>query len=1024
MGPFCRGARHARGLLLASAAFGLALAASPAAAEGAHAVRIPAGPLDASLLALAAQTHEQVLYSPALVAGRKAPAVSGTLTAEQALAKLLDHADIEVTRPGPGVLVLKPHGKPAVAPVARPSEAQRGPFVPPGDAAGASPGAADGSGPGKPPAPNTVQAVEVTGTHIRGADAGASPLAIVDRADLDRSGQMTVADALKTLPQNFNGQNTDIGTITGTDNRGVNSSYGTGVNLRGLGSSATLVLVNGRRIGGAGTKGDFTDISTLPSIAVDRVEILLDGASAIYGSDAVGGVVNVRMRQDLDGGELRLDGGIGAGGSPKEGQVGLIVGHTWRRGGVTLAYEGYHRTALLATDRDFAASADLRPFGGTDFRAPFSHPGNIFGVDPATGQPQHWAIPAGQDGRNLTAASFQAGTLNLANPHEGMSLLPDQQRQSAYLAAHQFLGDRVELTGDVLYGERRARVEMTAPTSVFTVSRANPFYVSPVGAASETIQYKFSGELPPPLSHSSAETLAVSAGARVDLLGDWRSDAFVDVSQETERTHVTGGINSVILAEALGNSPDRPATPYNAARDGFFNPFTGVLANPPAVLAAIGSGYAMSHRVGRVYTGGLQADGSLLQLPGGVLKLAVGGQWRREVFRQSGVNFTSSDIPKPQQSVDVSRTVGALFAELRAPFFGPDNRRPGLERLEISAAGRWEHYNDFGETATPKVGVLWSPLPDLDLRTTYGRSFRAPGLRELGDPQVNSPVLVGPTANRVLSLVMFGGNAQLQPETARTWTAGVDWRPAAVPGLQLSATWFDVSYRDRIDQPVLNVLSTALSDPSVASFVRRIDPTNPADLALITALVNSPQTSTAQGSFPPASYGAIIDGRQVNTGSLEVEGVDLMAAYGFDLGGGRLDLSANASDLLRYDQTLTPTGATLKRVAVAGFPARLRARINADWRRGAWSLGGSINQLSASHDLAGVHIDDLTTVDLRLRWSPPADSRWRGLTLGLNARNLFDTAPPFFNSVLGFGFDAANADPIGRFVSLQLTRSW
>jgi outer membrane receptor protein involved in Fe transport len=106
------------------------------------------------------------------------------------------------------------------------------------------------------------------------------------------------------------------------------------VNLRGLGSNATLVLVNGRRLGGAGEKGDFTDISTLPSIAVDRVEILLDGASAIYGSDAVGGVVNVLMRRNLDGGEIRIEGGEGAGGAPREGQLGLIAGHRWGSGGV------------------------------------------------------------------------------------------------------------------------------------------------------------------------------------------------------------------------------------------------------------------------------------------------------------------------------------------------------------------------------------------------------------------------------------------------------------------------------------------------------------------------------------------------------------------------------------------------------------------------------------------------------------------------------------------------------------------
>ncbi|HEY3949840.1 TonB-dependent receptor domain-containing protein [Phenylobacterium sp.] len=1019
---------------LALAALTAALTAAPfaARAQAAHPIHIAAGSLDAALQALAAQSHEQLLYASGVVAGRKAPALDGDFTTEQALQRLLANSDITIRQTAPAVFVLK-RAPASVAPIStapaegqgraaagRPFGADPAPTPAPGPLAVA---AAPTAGPKPTGAAATVSEVEVTGSHIRGVGVGASPLTVIDRAAFDRLGQLTLAEGLSVLPQNFNGQDTEISAITFSDNRGVNSAFGTGVNLRGLGSDATLVLVNGRRPGGAGAKGDFTDISTLPNIAVQRTEILLDGASAIYGSDAVGGVVNIIMRRDFDGVEARLEGGQGAGGTPDEGQFGLIGGRQWASGGVVLAYEAYHRTALQAADRDFTASADLRPLGGSDFRTAFSHPGNILAVNAAGALVPFFAIPPGQDGRGLTAASFTPNTVNLGNPHEGESILPDQERQSLYLAAHQDLGARVELSGEAIYGFRAARLLQTPPTATFSVTPADPFFVSPNGATSESIEYKFSGDLPPPVNRSTAETLALTAGAKVGLWGDWRSDSFLDFSQQIEEGHTTGAVNTTILAEALGNVPDRPTTAFSPARDGFFNPFTGEVANTPAVLAAIGSGFVVTRRVDRVYTASTQADGTLLQLPGGALKLAVGGQVRHETFLRDGSNYTSTVAPTPQQGTDVSRTVDALFAELNAPLFGPDNARPGLQRLELSAAARWEHYNDFGSTWNPKLGALWTPIDDLNVRATYGRSFRAPGLRELDDPAANSPIHIGAGANTTLVLLLTGGNPNLRPETADTWTAGMDWQPRTIDGLRLSATWFDVAYQNRIDTPVTSFLSTALTDPTFSAFIRRLNTANPTDLAAITALLASPQTLSA-GSFPASAFGAIVDGRFVNTGALRVQGLDLTGTYGFGLADGRLTLGLNASDLLRYDQALTPTAASVDRVGQVNFPARLRGRLTADWSRGPVTLGAALNATSSFHDTLGVHVAALTTTDLQLRWTSPAAGRWAGLSLALNARNIFDTAPPFYNNPLGYAFDPGNADVIGRFVSVQLTKSW
>ena len=242
------------------------------------------------------------------------------------------------------------------------------------------------------------------------------------------------------------------------------------------------------------------------------------------------------------------------------------------------------------------------------------------------------------------------------------------------------------------------------------MTTADPFFVSPIGAKTEQIQYGFNNELPPPVNRATEETMAVTLGVKTDLWGDWRSDSFLNFSQEIEENRTNGILNTTILAEALGNVADRTTTAYSPARDGFFNPFTAVDGNTPAVLAAIGSGYQVTRSRNRVLTASAQADGSVFDLPAGPVKLAVGGQARLETFIREGSNYATTVAPVAAAGTDVDRTVGALFAEAHVPLFGPENRRPGFERLEVSLAARWEHYTGFGGTLNPKVGVLWSPV--------------------------------------------------------------------------------------------------------------------------------------------------------------------------------------------------------------------------------------------------------------------------------------------------------------------------
>lgn len=1012
--------RLCRDLALPSLA--LALAASPAAAMAAPApatiaFNIEAGTLDAALMAYARQTGRQLIYTADLVAGRRSAGLTERLSADEALDRLLVGTDIVVRRSQPDVLVLRRRG--AVEPSSQGDQTgtSGGPemsALPSLSAQQASPAVAA----------TLVDEVVITGSHIRGAKAGASPISIIDRDDIDRSGYATVADALNALPQNFGGAGTPNSTLVGADALGTNSAVATGLNLRGLGSDATLVLVNGRRMAGTGLRGDFADVSAIPTAAVERVEVLLDGASALYGSDAVGGVVNIILRKRFEGAEFRARVG-GAAGGAQELQLAQTFGRTWGGGHALLSYEYYRRDALPYAKRDYTATADLRRFGGTDHRSYYSRPGNVLAFDPATASYRPaWAIPADQDGLGLTPGDFLAGQINLDNPNQGMDLLPRQERNSAYANLVQSLGSRVELSADLRYSRRTFAYNTAPPVATLTVTSANPYFVSPNGAASNLIAYALYDELGSSRASGSSESVGASVGLTIDMGKTWRAEVYGAFGQETNPLRFDRSVNSLILREALGSIPDNPQTAFNAAQNGYFNPYGG--ANPRAVLDAIGSGFSAGEIRNRVASVNAAMDGRVLRLPAGDLKLAIGAQVRRETFNQEIVSYRSTATPVARRQPTYQREVAAAFLELRAPLIGPGGDGAGPNRLEFSLAGRVERYDDVGTTANPKVGVIWSPATGLRLRSTYGRSFRAPALSEVYDAGSMGAAFLPSGSTSVLTLLRYGGNPDLEPETADSWTAGIDISPPQLPGFSLSATWFDIVFDNQIGQPVFRNLVGALTDPALAPFVALIDPSKPADLARVTALITDP-TFTSPGLYPANAYGAIVDARSVNTAKAQVTGLDITAAYGFWRGEDRFDLNANLSRLFRYDRQLTPASKVDDILDTAGNPVDLRARATASWARGDFGATLGVNYVDAYRDAVGKTVESWTTTDLQVRWQAPAlQGPLRGLTLIASVQNLFDVAPPFYDAPApqNVGYDAANADPLGRVVSLQLSKRW
>lgn len=972
----------------------LLMAAAPVAAQTVDAVRrydIAAGPMDRALAAFAQQSGQQILYSAALTSGRQSPGLSGDYAPEAALAALLADSGLDFRRTRPNVFVVFDPSARAEAEVPQP--------------------------------PSVLDDVVVTGTYFRGADSP-SPVTVVTAADVERSGRATVAEALAALPQNFTGAAYEGSAGTGADRSGRNIQFATGMNLRGLGADATLVLVNGRRIAGTGTAGDFADVSNLPSSAIARADVLLDGASALYGADAVGGVVNIILKREFDGFETRARIGGTSDGGAAERLLSQTGGLDWSSGHLTASYEFHQRTELRASDRPATADADLRPLGGSDWREFYSAPGNIMFFDPATGSfDPIFAIPRGQNGVGLTPGDFLPGEVNLTNQNEGRWSLPRQTRHSLFAAGRQALPAGFSLDGDIRYTDRRYRLDSFADIGVLFVTPDNPYFVSPDGEPFHEIAYSYINDLGPGRDEGRSRSLGGAVGLEGPLAG-WNLSAYVSGAREENENTASNRANMALVNEALGSSPDNPATAFDTAVDGFFNPYGDPADNSQAILDFIGSGYTYSRNTGSVVSANVKADRTLLDLPGGALRVALGIDLRRERFGTEGENFISTSAPRLSAPTLYERDVSAAFVELRAPLVGPDNARPGVQRLELSAAARAERHQGVGETTNPKIGVLYGPTTDLLLRASWGTSFRAPSLRELYSAYILGPAFLPLGTGNVIGIVQYGGNPALSPETADSITAGFVWTPQALDGLRVEGNWFRTRFSDRIGQPVSENLTNVLNDPTLAPFVRYVSPgTNAEDLALVQSLLDEPG-NYLPGIFPAAAYGVVVDSRYVNAAKVEVEGIDLAARYAFELQGGRALLDGTLTHLLANDRQITAAAPSDDLLGDPNFPAKWRGRVSGSWSRGRLTLGVAANYVSGGRDpLGGRSIDDWTTFDAQARLD--LEDGWgEGLSVTLNVLNVANAEPPFYDAPRGIGYDAANANVLGRQLSLQLVKRW
>lgn len=953
---------------------------------------IPAGSLDDALKRYARTTGRQVLYRSITVEGRRSAGVSGRADAEQALDRLLAGSGLVARRPSPGVIII---------------EAQ--PTTP-----AVSTSASD-----------MPSDVIVTGTNIRDA-ASTTAVRTISRRELQASGRATVADVIAALPGNFGGTGNPVAALTGADSSSGNNTLSSAADLRGLGSDATLTLFDGRRIAGSGGRGDITDLSALPSLAVDRVEILSDGASAIYGSDAVGGVINLILRHRMKGVEMRLRGGTTTDGGVRNAIASIATGRDWKTGGLFVTYEFEHRDALAGAKRAFTATGDLRAFGGTDRRTFYSSPGTILSFDPVSGGfTPAFRIPMLPDGATPTLSDLTPGG-NLYNPIAGFDLSPHIDRHAFYGHAEQRVNDALDVFADVRFARRDFGYHSPASITPFLVTAANPYFLPVDGQSATLIGYSFSPELGAGRTRGQVTSFGATAGANW-AVGAWAMSGYGSFARERSRDRSDRFVNASALDEALGTSPDDPETRFSTATDGFFNPYGSGTSNSRTILDFIGSGFVALQRRSRLIDATLKADGPITELPGGTMRAAVGTAFRDEGFVSDGSTFYSGAAPSEIGTLRGKRQVVSVFAEVNIPLVGASNRVAGVQALTVSGAVRHERYSDFGSTTNPKIGLAWSPAIGVTLRGSWGTSFRAPALVEVNDRRTISPTqLPDGLGGYIPAIFVGGGNRGLGPERATTLSGGMTLEPAPAPGLRFSYNLFSTRFRNRIAQPALQDILRVLTDPALASFVERIDPAGDATaLTRVETLLADPNAASA-GGLPATSFQAIVDGRWVNTGRLSVAGMDADITWSRPIGSNTLDAGLSATWLFRYDVQATPQATVVERLDTLGNPAAIRVRAHGGVTGGrmtAMIFGNWVNGYRDDLSVPYRSIDSFFTADLTLG-ATLSRGVLAGTRITLAIDNLFDAAPPFVDRATGIGFDAANANPFGRSIALEVRRTF
>jgi iron complex outermembrane receptor protein len=728
----------------------------------------------------------------------------------------------------------------------------------------------------------------------------------------------------------------------------------------------------------------------VPTLAVQRLEVVADGASAIYGSDAIAGVANIITRNMFDGIEVQAR--FGGASDYDENQQGIIFGKQWERFGFMVAAERSYHSRLEGSDREYYRY-DQTASGGSDFRPNQCNPGTIL-----IGSTRY-AIPA-TGVTKATANQLVPNTRNLCDVWNTRTLLPEQDRVSFFGASHFDISDGVRIFTEGFYYDRRfiLAAPNTTPAQTITVPNTNPFFVLPPDVSASTssirIEYYVPGVGPQFVHKGQTTSWQALAGIQADLFGDVRATVQGAIGKDRSEAEYPQ-LNSTALTAALRDP--NPATALN--------PFVaGIGTNNQTTLDSIFSNYFFAP--GKTEQKFIEAklDGSLFTLPGGAVRVALGGAYRTE-------SLQAGSIAGPPGAVVTNVTFGerkikAVFAEMFVPIFGSDNAVPFFNRLNLNAAIRHENYSDVGATTNPKFGLDWSPVDGLAFRASYGTSFRAPSLGEIYNPNpalnVNNFVDPKSPTGRSDILGWSDNNPDLKPESAETFSFGFELTPNALPGLSVSGNYFNIKYENQIAR-YLNVNTVLQQEAFFAPIIIR---TYTADF------LNSLRARLPVRNGVLPAKPVIIDARYKNLGALKVTGYDAAISYRMETGIGDFRAALAGTMFKKYDVAISEFAPFVSRLNQVDYPQKYNLRGSIGWRLRSVNASVQVAHTSAYSNetvTPAQRIKGNTVTDLHLGWEP---TELKGVTIAVDMSNLFDVNPPFAN-LIG-GFDPNVASSLGR----------
>lgn len=954
-GSLCRAA------LMASAAV---FAHSATAAAQTRNFDVPAQSVRTGLPLFAKQAGLQIIFPLEDANASRIQPLHGAYDIRQALRTVLAGTGLSVISDNGHTVVLRKSGDP-VRPRSTPVAMTQPVSSPPAASVPSDP---------RPPAP-TVQEIIVTGSNIRRADSGALPLSVVDQSVMATRNASTPVALLTSLPQ-----------VTGAPlNEGANGSFSArgdfaAINLRGIGSGNTLVLLDGRRLAPhaisttdeGGLPSASVNVNQLPTQGVNHIELLRDGASSIYGSDAVAGVINYIIDKKFNGLEAKVRSTANEYGDGKEFGASLLAGMKFAqgRGHITATVDFYHRDAIFLKDRPYTAAGNFvsqapAPWNAVSTLIPLS--ANPFyrlqaaGAYPSftigSGSTTNYVVPqtGGTYSLSTTAPARSVDTAPgyYFNNNAYQAIVPQSDRINVFAAIDYEISPNLTAFGEASY-YRAHSVLVRQPISYNGGSFADQKLIVPASSPfnpygqSVTLLTKVFTDLPNERDEISDTVYRVLGGLRGTLGGKWRWEtaAYYTASEVTDIGH--NAVRESLLQQAVQNGTYNPF--------GFtFRQVGGAIvvdqpySNPASAYTPFLADFV---RRGRSSLAGVDAkiSGKLIDLWAGPLSVAAGAEHRRESFSFSmppyaGLNPAGSGLATdnndfilfgPAASWAASRNISSVYGEAVLPVISPDNHVPLIRSLELTGSFRFENYSDFGSVVKPKFGVTLHPTSWLLFRGSYNQGFRAPNLPTLnGGERKNLSVFLDPMTNvSGPHWTIFAGNSALRPEesTGRSLGAVVD-----VPfmrGLRFSVDYWEISQRNLIT-------TVAVSDilQNDAALLSKIVAANPGIAYGAQPFGSGTDAYKGDPRVIRNSDNTIYGVRTppFNSASSFISGLDFSATYRSpEWTVGRFVLQADAANLRRYE--VTPTVGSLPDVRLGRDGAsKWRGNLSLTWLKGGFS---------------------------------------------------------------------------------------